>query len=798
MNRNNPEQPPRAPQEGRSLNPEDERTKEQVRMFLFQSKWSEHLPGELQPDDLRESQKEQYEQIRREQIGELQLTEMYLARRKSKDGEPDRLVPFGGDVDAEVTDDMSGAEKHGKRVDAGLERTTSQTHVRPTKGTVTNAGHTTFTYDGQTREVTNYTARLMPRDMGYALDPERNRIEGYVGLTMPEWAMLAVSGEMITDDGETIALTYNMVRDQETREEHGITDTTDAEVIRVQQEVTAHLALTEADKKLKVLRALVNQTSPRHIPDEERIGDKERRRLLSQIDLLLDDLDSGMLPYKRALRDKLNARDDSDDSVHLQYVEEAMTRYQVVQNFWYQVAPDYDMDSVQQAVRYTNMEAEVNYASEREIPRDEALETGKGNPTVDFIFPLLMSDHDELTFSEKKMFLKNNPRAAKLLRATNMLEEIRHDQTTHIDDRTEVFLEYLREEKMLHTDRTPAFREMSDTLDEYFRGLLQERIPEEDWGELDVEPEVTPMEKESDNEFFARLVRLASDGLPDDAERSNLVRWEAQRKLVLMLMYENLEPVREESLQKGVAELKQIEEEHLMPIDYQGESVGILALGWEHYLCRRKSRTKEMRSMLRKMIVRNEGFGENIDAFEGAEDVHGEAYIFRPMDPATDENYETMVPLDTSIATADAGLASTSSGVEIPLAIANWFQALKEDNNHIRIEKLKPLPKKGEAFVSAGAGGGDKIRMMKCDFVYVDDDGGELERREIQIFVPHRDESGEWISGEADYQDKKKKDDQYALKRLFNTRALRSFMELMYPEQIYKKKAQQLYTERLQ
>ena len=87
--------------------------------------------------------------------------------------------------------------------------------------------------------------------------------------------------------------------------------------------------------------------------------------------------------------------------------------------------------------------------------------------------------------------------------------------------------------------------------------------------------------------------------------------------------------------------------------------------------------------------------------------------------------------------------------------------------------------------------------MIKCDFVYRDDDGVETERKEVQIFVPSKDEQGEWHSGMEDFIDKKNKDNQYALKRLFNTRTLRSFMELMFPQEVYKTAAQKLYTDRL-
>lgn len=758
-----------APQERRSSDLEQERTeKQQVRMFLFQSRWSTDLPNAITAEDLPESERKNIEEYRREQIGELQFTQMYFARRKSKDGEPDRLVPFGGDVDP-----------GGKPFYAGLEKVTAQTHVRPTQPTATSAGRQSFSYEGKTRHVDNYTARLMPRDLGYALDPERNRIEEYVGLTYPEWEELRIFGEYTDDYDEPVALTYNLVQDEQVRKEHGINDTTTQEVVERQQEISAQFKLTEADKKLKVLRTLVSSASP--IDQANSAGERQAR--LAQIDSFLKGPE-GILTYKKQLHKQLNKETHHD----LAYIEEAGNWYRKVEDLWWQIAPEYDMEAVRKALRATNLDAEVRYAAEKRF--DE--ESGKGLPTIDLIFPLLVNDHGELSFTEKKI-LMSYPRTKSLMTITRMMHRLRKDTQSPPEQQKAVLEALLVELDVSHRERESHTVSLSKELDQYFDDLLEGYRDQEDPGHLRVEDEVRVQEGETDADHLMRLVSLATAEKSDD-QKEQIIQWEAQRKLVLMMMLHELHGVRDEMLEKGVDRLDALESQFAVPVDYEGKAdAHLLQVENKQLHCMKKERIKDVRSMLRKMIVRNEGIGTDPTAFETAADVYGEAYIF----DSPDEDFEKMIPLDESLAAPNEQVKEQLDEIHIPAVIAEWFHELKHADSHLEIEEFKPLPEKGQPFISAGAGGGDVIRMLKCDFVYRDDDGTELERREVQIFVPSTDEQGEWQSGMKDFEDKKKKDEQYALKRLFNTRALRSFMELMFPQEVYKGEAQKLFTDRI-
>jgi hypothetical protein len=69
--------------------------------------------------------------------------------------------------------------------------------------------------------------------------------------------------------------------------------------------------------------------------------------------------------------------------------------------------------------------------------------------------------------------------------------------------------------------------------------------------------------------------------------------------------------------------------------------------------------------------------------------------------------------------------------------------------------------------------------------------------REVQVFLPKQNEDGEWVSGEVDYQQKLDDDREYGVSRLFSTKALRSFMELMYPAEIYGDRIRPIYKEKV-
>jgi hypothetical protein len=108
----------------------------------------------------------------------------------------------------------------------------------------------------------------------------------------------------------------------------------------------------------------------------------------------------------------------------------------------------------------------------------------------------------------------------------------------------------------------------------------------------------------------------------------------------------------------------------------------------------------------------------------------------------------------------------------------------------VRIVKYKGFPEDGKKFsASSGPGATGNIRMGKFYIEHTAPDG-TVRNREMQIFLPRiiRNNDGgiERIeSGEVDFEAKKADDREYSVSRLFSTKALRSFMELMYPAEIY-------------
>jgi hypothetical protein len=108
----------------------------------------------------------------------------------------------------------------------------------------------------------------------------------------------------------------------------------------------------------------------------------------------------------------------------------------------------------------------------------------------------------------------------------------------------------------------------------------------------------------------------------------------------------------------------------------------------------------------------------------------------------------------------------------------------------VRIVKYKGFPEEGKKFsASSGPGATGKIRMGKFYIEHIAPDG-TVRNREMQVFLPRivRNAKGavdHIESGEVDFEAKKTDDKDYSVSRLFATKALRSFMELLYPAEIY-------------
>ncbi|MFH1537086.1 MAG: hypothetical protein ABID45_03800 [Patescibacteria group bacterium] len=122
--------------------------------------------------------------------------------------------------------------------------------------------------------------------------------------------------------------------------------------------------------------------------------------------------------------------------------------------------------------------------------------------------------------------------------------------------------------------------------------------------------------------------------------------------------------------------------------------------------------------------------------------------------------------------------------------IADFIQSLKnearQNGTEIKIIKFTRTPLPGEKIESKGGGGGGKVNYAKFYIKNIENplQGGKpIERyEEVMIFLPSPKKDQ---TAYQKMQEKKADDVRYAIARLFETKSLRSFMELVFPANIY-------------
>lgn len=191
-------------------------------------------------------------------------------------------------------------------------------------------------------------------------------------------------------------------------------------------------------------------------------------------------------------------------------------------------------------------------------------------------------------------------------------------------------------------------------------------------------------------------------------------------------------------------------------------------------------RTKQLSSYFRKIIVR--GF----DNPEQLWDIYGRSLVLAA-DPEADAQVQhdlftrQAVDLPVFVADKQKGLQPEIKTVFEYPAVIRIIQELQAQG--AKIVDYDPTNLPGTNFNSAGPGGGDPIVLAKFYICLDTESGGETERRfeEVQIFSPTED----GVSGFQHKEQKAQFDAEYTIRRLTDTKGLRSFIELMFPAGIY-------------
>lgn len=722
-----------------------------VRVFLFQAKSPERISGEVP-------------------VRDLQLVDTLLIRKGAGPSE-NQLMPIGGKVD------------DGEDIDSAVRREAlEETHLRPIPRTLVRLQavqnyrfqHATEKFTKSTtkhRRAYFFAGNLLPdpHDIPYVLDPAEDKIENFERLDQTQLAQLLDAGTITTEHGPATVLD-SMDRDDTRRAARG-TETDQREVTELHAELLLQAGLRETEKKLEVLVQLYGGHD--HVV---KVGGHS----------------ADLLRSLRICRAFLY-----DQSLPNHVVEPDPTRFvQDCTALWQQEMdshPNWTHGQIRRALRTVNIRDTIHDAVEH-----YDFERGFGVPTINFILPLLLTD--KLTPSAYRV-LSQNPQAKQLVEVAQVLfhyhqlhaagDEEQKDKVARslrrrleLGDSDDINLDTIRRwmqaRDILSENFSSEYEELAEGIDRYFEVLHREAHITE--FSIDQVNEVKGVHFE---QLTAQAFGLDPEIATFSPDYARLVQWEAQRKLILLLMVHEATAYRREIIKRGIEPLDKLEKTLEAPGSRADQRV--MRLQDHDYTVRIERRMKTLMALVRKLIVR-----DRMSTAVG-NDTYAEALIFTDRStPITEQIYHP-----TGVVTNEDN--EPVSQLEVPQVVAEYLESLFASANargdRISIEKFKGLPKPGESFHSSSAGGGAEVRMVKFYVRHTDKDG--LHRmREVQMFLP-QGEGDTWKSGEVDYQLKKKDDADYALRRLFSTKALRSFIELLYPAEVYGDRMQPIYSARV-
>ncbi len=486
---------------------------------------------------------------------------------------------------------------------------------------------------------------------------------------------------------------------------------------------------------------------------------------------------------------KFNRKDVSEI---LKEVEE-MKDFDQVQEYWKEFVENnsFDLATIQKSLKETN---DVEYIEDLGKKFNEENKTLV--PTINLIFPLLFNEG----FGGKELIhlIKGNPQLEKLYKLSRLLSlfnlynqgdkkaKKRLEKTIeseNIDE--EVLKTYLQKEKLIGDKFTHYFTELATEVDELFRQLNK-----------DLNMRLSGFQVDQKNEVQSRNLEETLE-LAFSKDIGKIKRFEAQRRLVLVYMLYDIKSYLLSVLNTGIGKMDKLEGS--LEIKNEGSpdttsGVRKLKLDNNFYEVKIEKRTKVLRSLLRKAIVRD---NFNLNSFN---DIFAESITFVNTSDFMDKENEFKLPFVENeipcLKISDAkGKQITPENIanhRMPQVVFDYIKGLYDNvtpGDHMEIVEWKGLPLEGEAFQSNSAGGGSKIRLCKF-YINLYTKDNNKSSREVQIFLPRviKDpNTGESkvVGGLYDNEYKKVDDDKYASNRLFHKGIHRSMIELLFPVAIY-------------
>lgn len=743
-----------------------------VRVFLYQSRSAESIPDNAD-------------------IKTLEFTHMVLLRKGLDSINPNQVMPVGG-----VINPGEGL------INAGMREAVEETHLRPTSQSLRSfQTEQTYEFTHPRKGIIRNRAHFLkgqllpePMDTPYQLDPAEDKIGSFVKLLPQDAERLFSRGVLELEDGTVIHLLDSLSPDPADREATH-TSVNIHEVAAINREALYHLQMTDCKKKLAVVRNILLRNTFSIIPA---LAEK-RTHLIEQTQFFMQEL-------------------NELDVVDYQTTEPIIRD---VDRLWQEVVEHCTVHDVRLGLENSNLSAKLHNSTEYYVDPSTHkrfdtlnLETGRGVPTINLVLPLLIPDSPS---KSDLRTLAENPQSLKIMRLMQAISKFEKKSgiaaATVDTDHDKALVRALSEKKFLPNSMVEHYPLVSQQVDDFFESIRDE-------AQVDASIPIDQLD-EVKRASLGQLIMLAQGEIIPDLVRPEInhrvLQWEARRKLALLLMFSDASQIWSYYEELGIEPIDRVESEFVEladgnnftlrfdvaePVKLGGESI---TESHRYTRVRQLHRRKKLHQIFRKMMVRDEGLGSNYNLAGLFKDIEAETYIFDGPELSTPDlltDKEFMVPrLDTG----ELCVLRDASGRQIetfraPQVIADLIVSLLQSGNgEIEIDEYKPLPKPGQPIISNSVGGGALVRFAKFYIKHtepvMDVAESPIERyREVQLFVPNEIEG---LSAQQEFERKKADDKNYAIKRAFHTKGLRSFMELLFPAEIYGDSIRAMYKDKV-
>ncbi len=741
----------------KSTNPQNKNRKEKgpiikkevARIFLLQA---------ISVEDIKDN----------EDFSSIYLTRLVMAKKSDNANNPGQIMPIGGEIQPNLD-----VEKEVKAI-ALRESHLIFENLRPMP-----ISHT-YEYTLKGERVINkaryFIATLYPSpyDIPYALNPEEDKINNFVSLDNQNLETLFNGGSAAEG-----TLQDALLLDEEKRKNLGTIAAT-GEIEKIKKELEGRMMISEAQKKLSVLSVFLN--------NDKQINDVLKKELKT----LKDSFDKS-----------INEKNKINIKVNCQEIEIKWKEF-FSQNKIY--ASDF-----KKAYQFSNLQEVMSDINSSHV--ETKGRQGKMFPTVAMMFPVLFGQNFDKTFLE---IFKSNLHLAKVyafsrvmslyssylnekelgkkVKLRNILENIFNKFTNGKakfigESEGEDLLIFFRMSGMLKGESKQNVVSLTKFIDSFFNELQSQ-------SRVDVSKVRLGQSNEVLDKSLKTLLTLAFRKSENKVQA--IVSFEAQRKLIMMMILHEAESYYNKVTSKRVEVLDGLEEALEVSgsgpsaFGEKGRSIKLKGVLYPVIIDRRE---KTLSSLFRKVFIRDVFIFEANPQFN---DLFGEALVFEQVPPKKMLQEERLVPenLQAYLKIKNSNTKDISPNFKAEEVIYDYILSLAEiakvQNGRIEILDYKPIVE-GESFQSNSVGGGASIRMCKFYIKYIDENG-QSTIRETQVFLP-KEVDGVWVSGKEDYNFKKEDDISYSLKRLFTQGMVSSFMELFFPASVYGQEIKMIYAD---